>query len=318
MNFGLLKIFAIIVSSCYSDRSMKRVFSYGSNSVSQLRARVGNPSLLACPARLQDWTRIFCMYSENWKGGSASIFPLIGAVTYGAVVELTPEELTKLDGFEGGYRREEINISLLIDDDWVPKTACAYIAHNNIWKAPPSEQYLTAIHLMLREQFSKFPSYYEHININGILEPGSHPVVMSQWSHPGMKNLGLESLCIEANAIKTGKKWVMPQAIREITAELRQIGITDTPTLMKWLATDLDKWKGSTQSFVNSLSPLDQSYSQPQECDVQHNGTNSEYTSTSNVAVPHVWDSTEHQWIPTCEAYVNEEFRLLFTSLLFP
>ena len=41
-----------------------RVFSYGSNGISQLRARVKNPGLTAAPAVLQDYTLAFCNISQ--------------------------------------------------------------------------------------------------------------------------------------------------------------------------------------------------------------------------------------------------------------
>ena len=44
--------------------SLHRVFSYGSNGISQLRARVKNPGLTAAPAVLQDYTLAFCNISQ--------------------------------------------------------------------------------------------------------------------------------------------------------------------------------------------------------------------------------------------------------------
>lgn len=79
------------------------VFSFGSNSVKQLRGRVGNPDILSKEARAKGWQRIFAGAHKNWNfGGVASMHPCEGdCVTYGAVVWLNDEELARLDVFEG-------------------------------------------------------------------------------------------------------------------------------------------------------------------------------------------------------------------------
>jgi hypothetical protein len=48
--------------------NMQSVFSYGSNSLAQLRARIHNPSLQALPAKAENWQRIFCKRAPVWKG----------------------------------------------------------------------------------------------------------------------------------------------------------------------------------------------------------------------------------------------------------
>ena len=78
---------------------MVLVFSYGSNSTAQLRARVRNAQLCSRPARLLDFARVFCLRSGGWGGGGvASIAPAPGRVVFGTVVELSDDEKLLLDG----------------------------------------------------------------------------------------------------------------------------------------------------------------------------------------------------------------------------
>lgn len=89
--------------------SRKALFSYGSNSTPQLRARVRNAALRSYPAKVENFARIFCRSSPGWGGGGvASLHPAPGYTTYGAVVYLTEAELRLLDRYEGGYSRHRV------------------------------------------------------------------------------------------------------------------------------------------------------------------------------------------------------------------
>ena len=127
---------------------MPPVFSYGSNGTAQLRARVQNPALVSRPACVHNYARVFCLRSRGWGGGGvASLAPCPGARTLGSVVDLTPAELELLDGFEGGYSREQLVARVGEEDVGV----IAYLANGSPRMTElPSEQYLTAIHAMVR------------------------------------------------------------------------------------------------------------------------------------------------------------------------
>jgi hypothetical protein len=102
------------------------------------------------------WDRVFCYRSERWGNtGVASLAPSADSYTLGAAALLTDKELAYLDAFEiPAYRRQHISITVLQKDgEEISVTAIAYIAIHPLWLAPPSEQYLTAIHFMLREQW---------------------------------------------------------------------------------------------------------------------------------------------------------------------
>jgi len=142
------------------------VFSYGSNSTAQLRARVGNLQLQSRPAHLPNFARVFCLRSPGWGGGGvASIAPAEGRTVYGAVVELSDDEKLALDGYEGGYRSHGLDPAgwttvSVVEADGQVREAVAYVAgsgagsYTQPMAAPPTEQYLTAIHCMLREHWS--------------------------------------------------------------------------------------------------------------------------------------------------------------------
>lgn len=261
-----------------------RVFSFGSNSMSQLRARVKNPNLTALPARVHNTARIFCLHSPNWSGGVASLHPHEGCVTYGAVVDLSSEELERLHAFEGGYRLQPFDIEFIpspqsstkraavgdvnhtttrttrteVDDcaaqqskewEWTPGKAVAYVAINSSFQLPPSEEYLTAIHVMLREQFgATHPELCDTIDINAARESlppvasrttaGGGTERLSVWRYPAVENLTLRALLVEINANRQ-EKWTMPRSLVEIaksfTENTNNLNIHTTAELRSWL-----------------------------------------------------------------------------------
>jgi cation transport regulator ChaC len=202
-----------------------QIFSYGSNSTAQLRARVANPRLITRPAILEGFVRVFCYESDGWGGGAvASLCPSLNRndVTHGAVVSLTFSELKMLDRYEGGYRKVEVEVVVL--EGLAPLTtatttvterrekAVAYIAgcepssptdpFTAPMTVPPSEQYLTSIHGMLREHWAMGVDRGDRgidatIAIRGYRADLGIAVSVSEWHHPGFPNLGLEALCVE-------------------------------------------------------------------------------------------------------------------------
>ena len=112
------------ITRSISDRKMTTpIFCYGSNGIDQIRERCQNPYLIARPALLQNYIRIFGGESKRWDHGAvASILNLPTAENtldgkksnkvYGSVVDLTPTEVDLLDVFEGVrfgiYRRVKV------------------------------------------------------------------------------------------------------------------------------------------------------------------------------------------------------------------
>lgn len=256
-----------------SSEARTWVFSYGSNSCTQLRARVLNPNLTCLPASVENFTRVFCLSSKNWStnstpSGSASLAPAEGACTYGCAALMTDAELERLDVFEGCnaespelgvYRRTQIGINV-----WPSRGApnsqqecgIAYIANNMTWRFPPSEQYLTAIHVMLREQWQQPGDECEsdiNIVVRGVMAspavkscdidadalttttpPPVQPTELYTWRYPGRHSLTLPAVCVEVNVLRE-TPWVMPRTIKEVVGKLASVGVHSAAQLAVWL-----------------------------------------------------------------------------------
>ena len=264
------------------------VLCYGSNSTPQLRARVFNPSLETKPARLLGFERVFCYESTGWGGGAvSSVAPSAtpGACVYGAVVSLSDQELAELDKFEGAYRKEPVTVLVGYDTDdrgggAVPEpcAAIAYVAggppsaENGLaWTPPmsvePKEEYLVAIHGMLREHWPptafsplKIASFEGGAVVNappilplsaavvgggggggGGDDSGSGsagPVVSGAWEHPGAARLlRLEALCVEVS-LRRKEPWIMPRTIKEVVGKLASAGVRTVADLAAALRDD--------------------------------------------------------------------------------
>ena len=143
------------------------VFCYGSNSTAQLRERVGNPALQSHACFLPGHRRIFAGYSERWQGAAASLIThdRDDVCCVGSAVQLTKEEMERLDRFEGisvqndpfdhhpevnVYRRAWVDIVVVHREGTTEETkevkqqAIAYVKNDHVWKDMPSEAYLQA------------------------------------------------------------------------------------------------------------------------------------------------------------------------------
>lgn len=127
------------------DSPIKLLFSYGSNGIEQLRERTGAD---VTPYRgvLKNYVRIFAGYAENWRGGVASIRACPGKKVDGNVVEMTVDQLERLDWFEIGYRRVKKNVRVFIPGiGWKTVKCFVYIKNSARFVHPPSLAYLRAI-----------------------------------------------------------------------------------------------------------------------------------------------------------------------------
>lgn len=221
------------------------VFSYGSNSLWQLRRRVGNPTLTASPASLPGYTRVFCISSAAWKsGGVASLAPShipSNPPVRGSVVKLTDAELARLDSYEGGYRRELLHAD--VGGIKTPVPVVAYIAGDGAggrWTLPmvqpPSEMYLNACRLHLREHWP-----LDECDVITISTYGEDGLVkeLRKWEYPGIERLGLEAMLIDANRLSKDP-WVDGGPEKKLntvnTAKgFREVGIHNVPDLASLL-----------------------------------------------------------------------------------
>ena len=213
------------------------VFSYGSNSTSQLQARVKNPNLKTHAATLEGYARVFCYDSKLWSGAVASICPCPGKKILGAVVSLTFEELKLLDTYEQGYRKEKVDVILKCSSEKI--RAIVYVAgrvaHEEKWTPSlsvyPSNEYMTAIHLMLREHWRDVDSIDIHT-----ANPKGGVTCLKTWYFPGKSKLSLKSFCVEINMMKK-EKWIMPITISEFTSKMERVGVRDVFELYQALPT---------------------------------------------------------------------------------
>lgn len=90
---------------------MPLYFAYGSNmDRRQMTQRVSGAQLLGT-GRLRGYG-LACDKMGRDGSGKANVLAAPGKQVWGVVWELTHEALARLDGFEGGYRREQIAIRL--------------------------------------------------------------------------------------------------------------------------------------------------------------------------------------------------------------
>jgi hypothetical protein len=131
-------------------------FAYGSNlDPEQMKERCPGCQVVGL-ASLSDYRIAFPRFSNRWGGGSASIQLAHGEVMYGALYDLTEDDLAKLDTFEGfvgagdqhnAHDREHVTLELTRPDDGsIPRKvrAWTYIARP-AHPAPPSARYLDRI-----------------------------------------------------------------------------------------------------------------------------------------------------------------------------
>jgi len=207
------------------------VFSYGSNSISQLKGRVENFNLLSYPAYVDGYKRIFCGYSNNWNGGVASLIKKKYVKTYGIIVYLDNNELYKLDSYEVNYVKEEIICNVMIKDNYVEYKCITYISKDNKWISSPSEQYLISIKIMLEEHFSKFIDYIIISKINDRNDIEN----IEKWKFPkNINELSLISLFVIVNSYKN-IPWKLPKNINNIKHKLNSVNIFNIIDIKKYL-----------------------------------------------------------------------------------
>jgi len=203
------------------------VFSYGSNSIYQLKGRLNNKHLISYPAYIIGYKRIFCGHSNNWNGGVASLVKKKYMKTYGIVVYLDKNELSKLDSYEINYTKHEIICNIMIDNKYIESKCLTYIANNNNWISYPSEQYLIAIQIMLEEHFLNVIDY---IIISKINEKNI-PQNIKKWKFKKSNDqISLTSFFLIVNTYKN-IPWKVPSDINNIVAKLNLININDIDSL---------------------------------------------------------------------------------------
>ena len=120
-----------------------KFFLYGDNlNLTQLKRRAPEHKFLYL-ATLGDHTIKFCRWSAQWRCGLASIAPSPGEKVWGAVFELTDEDLKIMDEFEqdvppGAFRHLQITV---LNEAGEKELVTTYAA-NPIGKFKPKDHYL--------------------------------------------------------------------------------------------------------------------------------------------------------------------------------
>ncbi len=87
-------------------------FAYGSNLDADQMAERCPGSVPVCRAELRGFRLDFTWLSRRWGGGAADIVPQAEASVWGVLYALGADDLERLDGFEGGYERVEVEVEL--------------------------------------------------------------------------------------------------------------------------------------------------------------------------------------------------------------
>jgi hypothetical protein len=114
-------------------------FAYGSNlSSARLRARVGDLPIVG-RAVLADFEHTFSKLGADGTG-KGNVRPRLHDVVHGVLYDLSHAQLRTLAGFEGGYRRTDIDVRRLRPD--APVVAVTFIALDPGPAPPPSDAYI--------------------------------------------------------------------------------------------------------------------------------------------------------------------------------
>jgi hypothetical protein len=197
------------------------------------------------PAKLLGFQRAFCLQSARWEGGVATLAPdnkeetKEASVTYGSVVELSPAELARLDSFESGYRKERVTVivggaqkggasqevrAIAYIAGVRPATAKNGFLYTKAMTVEPSEQYLCAIHGMLREHWDMQGVCISINKYKHTPTAGGSIATVREWHHPRTAPQSLASLCVEISLLRSSP-YVMPAAIATFVGKLHAVGV---------------------------------------------------------------------------------------------
>ena len=117
-------------------------FAYSSNlNRKQMQQRCpGSKPLFK--ATLPNYKLVFSGYSRAWHGPTATIQLNRGEKVLGAVYEVTEQELKKLENYEQGYNRLNVNV---FDEDGEQHETVTFIKSGRADEGKPSPEYLAVI-----------------------------------------------------------------------------------------------------------------------------------------------------------------------------
>jgi len=167
-----------------------------------------------------------------------------GASTFGSLVALTASELALLAQYEGGYTQKTIVVEDLTTGAQV--VAVTFIKNNVSFKSPPSEGYLTAIHMHLKENFPGDPCTITLRRVAAAAEAkveggggGGDVVELIQaedWSLPAIEDCDMLSFLVRVNNDADKRtKWQAPRELQDFKTKLAAISINTVGQLRSYM-----------------------------------------------------------------------------------
>ena len=115
-------------------------FAYGSNMNWEQMQRRCPSTRFVCVASLKDYRFAIARHSRLRNCGTANIFADSGSEVWGIVYDVSEPDLTILDGFEDGYRREKLFVRAS-GDSQSPVEVLVYIAEKEDTVPLPNPEY---------------------------------------------------------------------------------------------------------------------------------------------------------------------------------
>jgi gamma-glutamylcyclotransferase len=167
-----------------------------------MQKRIGGEPKVIGAAWLENHRLGFTILSKTWKGGVADIVPEVGSKVWGAIYELTEQQLEKIDHYEG-YKKDrdpkknfynQMHVEV-VDKKGVKQPCLTYQAKVEDEKRRkylyhrPSEEYYEVIRKG-GEEHELPKEFFEHLKTTSITQ--RNPVAMRMNDTSGMVILNPE------------------------------------------------------------------------------------------------------------------------------
>jgi len=191
-------------------------FAYGSNlDVERLKKRVGNWTR-TWRAKLENYQLMFARGYEGHEYGRADIFYSPRSTVYGAVFDLTDEQMTILDKYEavdkGVYKRFPVPVK--VNKELIK--AITYVMVKRIEEMPPDNEYLNCIVNGLK-RFGYPDEIIKEVKRIAERSGGDKEATRIE------KEIAEERKKILGKLVETGKSYKSEQAVRDDIGALRTI-----------------------------------------------------------------------------------------------
>ena len=171
------------------------IFCFGSNNVTQLKARLALSNINTQNAYLEDHSLIFSQFSNSWGGSVASIYPNKGKTVYGYIADIPEQKVKLLDNYEGNwYSKVEKEVITENNEKQIVmmyEMKKIYISDYN----EPSEEYMTAIFATINLYWKKLLEIDIHkIENNEIKKIKTWSIYLNSYTPCGFVKVVKDSL----------------------------------------------------------------------------------------------------------------------------